>query len=122
MAENSSNIKERVLQLAEYVGVSKEKFFEEIGVSYGNFKGKSKESSLGANVLADISTIYPNANLEWLITGKGEILKGENSKTPIDTITTKKNGAELSGSVTIQLSITDPNQVKEILKVFGKVF
>ncbi|WP_392471256.1 helix-turn-helix transcriptional regulator [Sphingobacterium cellulitidis] len=74
MENKSSNIKERVLQIAEIKGVGKEKFFETIGMTYGNFKGKSKETPLNSNAIADIFTIYPDINLEWLLTGRGEIL------------------------------------------------
>jgi phage repressor protein C with HTH and peptisase S24 domain len=75
MEEKSSNIKERVLQIAEIKGVAKETFFKELGIAYGNFKGKSKDSSLSSSVLAEISSKYPDINLKWLLHGKGEIVK-----------------------------------------------
>jgi phage repressor protein C with HTH and peptisase S24 domain len=77
MAENSSNIKDRVLQVSDLYGVGKEKFFEKIGVSYGNFKGKSKKSSLSSDVLAEISTLMPEVNTDWLLTGKGPMTKDQ---------------------------------------------
>ena len=74
MENKSSNIKERVLQMAEIKGIGKEKFFESIGMTYGNFKGKSKETPLNSNAIVDIFTIYPDINLEWLLTGRGEMM------------------------------------------------
>ena len=73
MENKSSNIKERVLQIAESEGIIKEKFFKKIGMTYGNFKGKSKETPLNSNAIADIISNFPNVNLEWLITGNGNI-------------------------------------------------
>ena len=70
-----TTIKDRVLQISDYKGVSKEKFFEELEVSYGNFKGKAKESALNSNVLEKIIAKMPEISAEWLLTGKGEMLK-----------------------------------------------
>lgn len=73
MVNKTANIKERILQLAESKGVGREKFFEEIGISYGNFKGKSKETPLNSGTLEDIYSKYPDVSLEWLVTGKGDM-------------------------------------------------
>ena len=70
-----TTIKDRVLQISDYKGVSKEKFFEELEVSYGNFKGKAKESALNSNILEKIIAKMPEISAEWLLTGKGEMLK-----------------------------------------------
>lgn len=75
MANIFSNIKERVLYISEYKQINKEIFFEELGVSYGNFKGKAKESALSSDVLAKIITKYPDINIEWLLNGSGKITK-----------------------------------------------
>lgn len=77
MAEKLSNIKDRVLQIAENKEIAKETFFKKIGVSYGNFKGKSKDSSLSSAIVAEISTNFPDVSLEWLILGKGSMIKNE---------------------------------------------
>lgn len=70
-----TTIKDRVLQVSDYKGVGKEKFFEELEVSYGNFKGKAKKSGLNANILEKIIAKMPEISAEWLLTGKGEMLK-----------------------------------------------
>lgn len=77
MAEIFTKIKERILQIPDNKGIAKEKFFEQLGLSYANFKGKSKKSAIGAGALVEISTQFPEINLEWLITGKGEMIKQE---------------------------------------------
>lgn len=85
MATYFSNTKERVLQYADYKGIAKEKFFEKIGVTYGNFKGKAKLKALSSDTVATIVAIFPDINLEWLITGKGEMIKKEQPPPAADS-------------------------------------
>lgn len=75
MSNKFSNIKERILYILEFKGITKTKFFEEIGVTYGNFTGKAKETPLNSTTLSNIFSKYPDINLEWLLTGNGEMLK-----------------------------------------------
>lgn len=70
-----SNIKERVLQLSELKHIPKEKFFSELGVTYGNFKGEAKKKALSSDIVAKIVTMYDDVNAEWLLTGRGPIFK-----------------------------------------------
>ena len=76
-----TNIKERVLYFIENQGEKKEAFFEDLGMSYANFKGVQKKSALGSDKIDKILSKYPDLNLEWLFSGKGEMLKTENTKT-----------------------------------------
>lgn len=75
MENISAAIKTRVLQIAENKGVGKEKFFENLGLSYGNFKGRSLNSALSTEAVAEISAKYPDVSLEWLIMGMGNMYK-----------------------------------------------
>lgn len=77
MDKKISNIKERVLYITDYKGVSKEKFFESIGMTYGSFKGKQKESALNSDAIDKILSIYPDIDANWLLTGKEPMLKEE---------------------------------------------
>jgi hypothetical protein bfra3_16308 len=76
-----TNIKERVLYFIENQGEKKETFFEDLGMSYANFKGVQKKSALGSDKIDKILSKYPDLNLEWLFSGKGEMLKSEPTKT-----------------------------------------
>lgn len=80
MERNLSKIKERILYFTDIKGFSKELFFKELGVTYGNFKGKAKEQALSSDVLEIIISKYPEINIEWLLTGKGEMLKNKPEK------------------------------------------
>lgn len=85
MATIFSNIKERVLYISESKGITREKFFEDLGITYGNFKGKAKEKALSSDVLAKIITKYPEISSEWLLTGNGKMLKSEGATEVINT-------------------------------------
>jgi hypothetical protein len=75
MDNKISNIKERILKIAEKKGISKEKFFQEIGMTYGSFKGVQKNTALNSDALEKIISIYPDIDCEWLLTGNGEMFK-----------------------------------------------
>lgn len=73
MAETPSNIKERILQIAKHKGITYETFFDDLGMSYGNFKGRAKNSPLNSDSIAHILSKYTDINPGWLITGKGNM-------------------------------------------------
>lgn len=75
--ENSTSIKDRIVQIADYKNIKKDVFFEELGQSYSNYRGKSTKSAPSAEVIAEISTKYPDVNLIWLLTGKGSMIREE---------------------------------------------
>lgn len=65
--------------------IKKEAFYKKIELSASNFKGSGAKSEIGGEKIVKIITEYPNVNPEWLLTGKGEMLK-----TPARGITTRK--------------------------------
>jgi len=79
MDKKYTYIKERVLSIADFKSISKEKFLADIGMTYGSFKGKAKEGTLNSDAVAKIYTKHPDINIEWLLTGKGEMIKNEES-------------------------------------------
>ncbi|MDB0599825.1 hypothetical protein PL373_01385 [Tenacibaculum maritimum] len=84
MSNKTSNIKERVLQIPDSKGITKQEFFRKIGMSYGNFTGKSKNTPLNSNAISNISSIYPDINIEWLVNGKGPMINSKNNLLSID--------------------------------------
>lgn len=75
MDNKFTTTKERILQLIEYKGIAKEKFFKKIGMTYGNFKGEAKKTPLNSTAIENIFTEFPDVSLEWLLTGQGEMIK-----------------------------------------------
>lgn len=74
MDENITTVKMRILELVKSQGFKVSKFFDEIGDSYENYKGRSLYSSPSVDILVKIRTKIENANLDWILTGKGEML------------------------------------------------
>ncbi|WP_293912924.1 MULTISPECIES: hypothetical protein [unclassified Sphingobacterium] len=70
-----TNIKERILEIAEFKKINKVDFFKDLGLSYANFKGIQKNSSLGSDALVTILAKYSDVNETWLLKGTGEMLK-----------------------------------------------
>jgi len=73
--QEKSLIKKNILQFIENKGVSKYKFYQDTGITRGILdqnNGMSEENT------AKFPAQYPEINAEWLLTGKGEMLKVDN--------------------------------------------
>jgi hypothetical protein len=79
MGKNLTTIRGRILELVRTQDFEVSKFFNEIGESYESFKGNKLTISPKADILVKIRTKIPNANLDWILTGDGEMLS---STTP----------------------------------------
>lgn len=72
---NLDEIKQRLLLFAETQGIPKGEFYEKISVPQSNFGGKSMKSSLASSKITEILTQYPDLNSDWLLLGRGEMLR-----------------------------------------------
>lgn len=70
--KNFSTQKDRILQFIDYKGISKNKFYIETGISNGVL---DKKSGLSMETIEKFYSIYSEVSPEWLLTGKGEMLK-----------------------------------------------
>lgn len=73
--KNFDQIKVRLLQFAESQKIPKTKFFEQNQLAASNFSGKGAESALSTDKIVQILTCYPELNSEWLLLGRGEMLR-----------------------------------------------
>lgn len=101
-------IKDRVLYFAENEEGMLKIFFKKTGLNYNNFTGKSKKSDLQSKSVAEILTTYPHLNIEWLLTGRGAMLRDYES-------TPKQRFAEAVSYVIQHEKITQ----KEIGEIIG---
>jgi phage repressor protein C with HTH and peptisase S24 domain len=69
-----SPTKERILQFADTLGISKREFYKIIDVSRGTLESKT---GITEDTLAKFIAIYPQVNIEWLMTGRGDALKSQ---------------------------------------------
>lgn len=115
-------IKERIIQLIELKGIPKENFYTEIGMTSANFRGKAKESPLNSNAIENILSKIPDANPEWLLTGKEPMLKQDHF--PVAIKTNDKNGIPLlaanamAGVFTGDVQVMDYECERYIIPVF----
>ena len=67
---------DRFLQYLEYNAISENKATTDCGLSQGLIhQAKSGKSDLGAKSIDKILIKYQNLNRDWLLTGRGEMLK-----------------------------------------------
>ena len=107
-------IKERILQILDYYREPKEKFFEKIGFTSANFRGKNKEKSVGSDIIEKIFTEFPEINLDWLLTGNGSMIKEDAIFIPV--INLDARGGFLSNET------TDTAQYTTSLMPFAREF
>lgn len=68
-------IKENILQFIENQRIVKEDFYKKTGIAASNFKGSGLKSEIGGDKIVKILSVYPQIDPEWLLTGKGNMLK-----------------------------------------------
>lgn len=77
---------ERLKQFIEYLQLSTRAFEQKISVSNGLIaRFVSKNTSIQSDVLSKICDTFPELNFDWLVTGKGEMLRGSDWEKPSDT-------------------------------------
>jgi SOS-response transcriptional repressor LexA len=67
--------KERLLVYLDYLVLGQNAFEKKVGVAIGYIS--HNKGSFGSSVVQKISTTYPELNMEWLLYGDGQMLKGE---------------------------------------------
>jgi len=67
------NVKERIKDFIKYRGISVRKFEDTIGVSHSYVS--NIRVSIQPDKLSSISIHYPELNIDWLLTGEGDMLK-----------------------------------------------
>ena len=88
---DGSMIKDRMIEFIDSKSIVKEKFYKIIDMTSANFRGRARTSPINSNAIKNMIEHYPDLNLYWLITGKGEMINSSSSDT-ITTIT--DNGSD----------------------------
>lgn len=110
--------KERILKYIEKKKLTKTIFFNQTGIKRGFLDADKLNQAVSDEHFAKIIATYPDINLEWLLTGKGEMLKDSGS---VISQTIKGNGnISNAGNNNINIPIqTTPQELsedKELLK------
>lgn len=69
------SVKERLKYFIKYLNIRNADFERSIGA--GNAYVQNISKGIGSNYLEKIREVYPDLNIEWLLTGKGEMLRSE---------------------------------------------
>ena len=81
-----AEIKERLIKYLKISGISKKDFSEKTGISLWNITGKSVKSELGGEQISLIIGNYPNISPDWLLLGKGEMLREKRENVEVEEI------------------------------------
>ena len=73
-------VRERLKEFIKLIGIGQKAFAQSVGLSDGYVNAISK--SIQPDTLHRISMQYPTLNIEWLITGVGEMLKNSDPEKP----------------------------------------
>lgn len=70
----------RIKEYIDFKGIRISTFEKSIGISNGSFGGQLKKNkTIGVDKLESILKFYPDLNAEWVLTGKGMMLKDTES-------------------------------------------
>lgn len=70
-------IRERLYKIAEYKGLSMRKFEELCNLKRGNISNMTEYGTIGSDKLSKIIDAFSEVNIEWLLTGRGDMLKSK---------------------------------------------
>ena len=74
------DIKVRLLQFAKEQRLMMGDFYDKISLAPSNFSGKAMCSSLKSENIVTVLNVYPELSADWLLLGKGEMLRKNNAK------------------------------------------
>src|SRR5690606_37375709 len=87
-----SSVLQRLKQYVDYKGLTIQKFEKVVGFSNGAFATQlKKDKSIGSDKLENILINYPELNPEWVLTGKGYMIKAYNQNNADTTVSDLTN-------------------------------
>ncbi len=106
-----SPIKQRILQFVDSLKISKRDFYAKTSISRGTLES---ETGITEDTVAKFLAIYPEINLTWLITGKGEM---SGVKEPVTTST----AASSSAHIYKELYLEKEKEIRELNREIGEM-
>lgn len=97
-------------KFAEFVG-------EKTTTTSGWTSGTGGKRGIGLNIIQKITNKFPDVNLDWLITGKGNMLKGEPSSNHVGA--NSRIGANYQGSFAEPINTVIGDSEKSIIGHIG---
>lgn len=75
------SVKDRLIDFLKYKGLSQSKFEKSIGASNGYINSMRK--GIGAERLEQVRREYPDLNIDWLLSGNGNMLNSQGGKEDV---------------------------------------
>ena len=83
---------DRIRQIIEYYGISVRAFEQKIFCTNGIiYKGLARNSDFGASIIAKIVHYCPEISPDWLLLGKGKMLRQDFKKAPMKPYATDED-------------------------------
>ncbi len=80
----SGNTMNRIKEYLKFKGISNRQLEIKTGMSNGSFASQLKNNkTMGIDRLENILNVYSDINPEWLLTGKGNMLKNDDTSTSL---------------------------------------
>ena len=110
--------KDRLITFLAYINISQGKFEKGVGLSTGFVNNVG--DSIRKSTLDKISSVYPELNTAWLLTGVGNMINENKNNVGRDNYGVQGNGSQnISGSM---VSVTMPESgTQKIIKPTGEV-
>lgn len=118
MSENQ-NTKKRLLQFIMFKNISVHKFEIEVGLSNGYVK--NMRNSIQPDKVRNIVLKFPDLNPGWLLTGEGEMLRGQ-----VQNVNGHHNTATMNGDITqnyapgSDINVMLVNEISEHRRIISK--
>lgn len=96
-----TTVKQRLLDFIYYLRITQAEFCDKIGASHAYVTSMRK--SISSDKLSVITAQYPELNIEWLLTGKGEML---NSTRPVSGSVVVTNNGQINGNNNMNVTHT----------------
>lgn len=80
--EKNRMVKQRILQIIDNKKLTKSIFFQKTGLKRGFLDSDKLEQAVSDRQIAMIIAAFPDVDTDWLITGKGEMLRTSEAHHP----------------------------------------
>lgn len=112
----------RLKQLIDYYGISTRQFEQKINVSNGVIaKVLVQNTTLRSDVLSKIADSFPDINIGWILTGKGEMFLQKFGNTPEEDTRFVKIPTDVWETMQLQTASlkAKDEQVSQLIKMLG---
>lgn len=109
-------IKERILQYAESQHIKKTDLFKSMDISPSNFKGEGIKSEIGSGKIINFLTTFPNVSPDWLLFGRGGMLRPQ-----VQNVNGHHNTATMNGDIHQSTGDNDTQRLDSLLEANRKL-